>query len=92
MAEESSDGQEKTEDPSERKLEKAREDGQVLSSKEAFVLTTLAMAVVLLMGMSSVSSAGLTHWGTLFRWDHADHVDTLAFGKLVQSFWMIIII
>jgi flagellar biosynthetic protein FlhB len=44
------------------------------------------------MGMSSVSSAGLTHWGTLFRWDHADHVDTLAFGKLVQSFWMIIII
>ena len=92
MAEESSDGQEQTEDPSERKLEKAREDGQVLSSKEAFVFTTLAMAVVLLMGMSSVSSAGLTHWGTLFRWDHADHVDTLAFGKLVQSFWMIIII
>jgi flagellar biosynthetic protein FlhB len=92
MAEESSDGQEKTEDPSERKLEKAREDGQVLSSKEAFVFTTLAMAVVLLMGMSSVSLAGLTHWGTLFRWDHADHVDTLAFGKLVQSFWMIIII
>ena len=92
MAEESSDGQEKTEDPSERKLEKAREDCQVLSSKEAFVFTTLAMAVVLLMGMSSVSLAGLTHWGTLFRWDHADHVDTLAFGKLVQSFWMIIII
>ena len=92
MAEESSDGQEKTEDPSERKLEKAREDGQVLSSKEAFVFTTLAMAVVLLMAVSSVSSVGLTHWGTLFRWDHADHVDTLAFGKLVQSFWMIIII
>lgn len=92
MAEESSDGQEKTEDPSERKLEKAREDGQVLSSKEAFVFTTLAMAVVLMMGLSSVSSAGLTHWGTLFRWDHADHIDTLAFGKLVQSYWMIIII
>ncbi|ADE39062.1 flagellar biosynthesis protein FlhB [Candidatus Puniceispirillum marinum] len=92
MAEESSDGQEKTEDPSERKLEKAREDGQVLSSKEAFVFTTLAMAVVLMMGLSSVSSAGLTHWGTLFRWDNADHIDTLAFGKLVQSFWMIIII
>ena len=48
MAEESGDGQEKTEDPSERKLEKAREDGQVLSSKEAFVFTTLAMAVLCL--------------------------------------------
>ena len=91
MAEEDS-SQDKTEEPSQRKLDKAAEDGQVLSSKEAFVFTTLAMAVVLLMGMSSVSSAGLTHWGTLFRWDHADHVDTLAFGKLVQSFWMIIII
>ena len=61
MAEESNDGQEKTEDPSERKLEKAREDGQVLSSKEAFVFTTLAMAVLLFIGLSSVSSAGLTH-------------------------------
>ena len=92
MAEESGDGQEKTEDPSERKLEKAREDGQVLSSKEAFVFTTLAMAVMLFMGLSSVSSAGLTQWGSLFRWDHADQIDTIAFGKLVQSFWMIITI
>ena len=39
MAEESQDGQEKTEEPSQRKLEKAAEDGKVLSSKEAFVLT-----------------------------------------------------
>ena len=92
MAEESGDGQEKTEDPSERKLEKAREDGQVLSSKEAFVFTTLAMAVLLFIGLSSVSSAGLTHWGTLFRWDGGDQMDTLAFGKLVQSFWIIITI
>jgi len=92
MAEESGDGQEKTEDPSERKLEKAREDGQVLSSKEAFVFTTLAMAVLLFIGLSSVSSVGLTQWGTLFRWDGGDQMDTLAFGKLVQSFWIIITI
>ncbi|MGB1862935.1 MAG: flagellar biosynthesis protein FlhB [Candidatus Puniceispirillum sp.] len=92
MAEESGDGQEKTEDPSERKLEKAREDGQVLSSKEAFVFTTLAMAVLLFIGLSSVSSVGLTHWGALFRWEGGDQMDTLAFGKLVQSFWIIITI
>ena len=37
MAEESEDGQEKTEEPTSRKLEKAAEDGQVLTSKEMFV-------------------------------------------------------
>ena len=31
MAEESQDGQEKTEEPTAKKLEKAREEGQVLS-------------------------------------------------------------
>jgi len=34
MAEQSQDGQEKTEDPTQRKIQKGREDGQVLSSKE----------------------------------------------------------
>ena len=34
MAEQSEDGQEKTEEPTARKLEKAAEEGQVLSSKE----------------------------------------------------------
>ena len=39
MAEENEDGQEKTEEPTARKLEKAAEEGQVLSSKETFVFT-----------------------------------------------------
>ena len=37
MAEQSEDGQEKTEEPTAKKLEKAAEEGQVLSSKEMFV-------------------------------------------------------
>ena len=32
------DSQEKTEDPTERRLEKSIEDGQLLSSKDTFVL------------------------------------------------------
>jgi flagellar biosynthetic protein FlhB len=39
MAEESA--QEKTEDPTPKRLEKALEDGQVLTSKELFVFSTL---------------------------------------------------
>ncbi len=42
MAEEGNDGQEKTEEPSQRKLEKALEDGKILTSKEMPVFTTLA--------------------------------------------------
>ena len=48
MAEQSQDGQEKTEDPTQRKIQKGREDGQVLSSKELFVFSTLFAAFVLM--------------------------------------------
>ena len=39
MAEQSEDGQEKTEEPTAKKLEKAAEEGQVFTSKEMFVFT-----------------------------------------------------
>ena len=48
MAEESEDGQEKTEEPTARKLEKAAEEGQVLTSKEMFVFTGILVMFVLI--------------------------------------------
>ncbi len=48
MAEDKDDSQEKSQDPTARRLEKAREDGKVLSSKEAFVFTSMFMGVLLL--------------------------------------------
>ena len=47
MAEENEDGQEKTEEPSQRKLDKAAEDGKVLSSKEMFVFTSVGMGLAI---------------------------------------------
>lgn len=52
MAEENEDGQEKTEEASERRIEKAREDGQVARSKE------LSTVLSLLFGMASLYIAG----------------------------------
>ena len=43
MAEQSQDGQEKTEDPTQRKIQKGREDGQVLNSKELFVFRKFSL-------------------------------------------------
>ena len=48
MAEDKDDSQEKTQDPTARRLEKAKEDGKVLSSKEVFVFTSMFMGVLLL--------------------------------------------
>ena len=47
MAEDKDESQEKTQEPTVRRLEKAREDGKVLSSKEAFVFTSMFVGVLL---------------------------------------------
>ena len=52
MAEENEDGQEKTEEPSQRKIDKHKEDGKVLSSKEMFVFTGIAGALLLMYAFS----------------------------------------
>ena len=46
MAEEGSDGQEKTEDPSQRKIDKSLEEGKVLKSQEVNIFTSLAAGLV----------------------------------------------
>ena len=48
MAEDKDESQEKTQDPTSRRLEKAREDGKVVSSKEMFVFTILSVGVILM--------------------------------------------
>ena len=52
MAEDKDESQEKTQDPTQRRLEKAKEEGKVLSSKEVFVFTSL-LAGILLFYLSS---------------------------------------
>lgn len=65
MAEQSSDGQEKTEEPTPKRLEKAKEDGQVASSKELFVLTTLLVGFLLYFGLLPFLSSILLEWSAL---------------------------
>jgi len=69
MAEEESDSQDKTEEPSARKLEKAAEDGQVLSSKEMFVFTTLIMGLMILTSIPFFLREILSVWKLFFLFD-----------------------
>ena len=68
MAEQSEDGQEKTEEPTARKLEKAAEDGQVLSSKEMFVFTGICVMFGLVYILPYFSQMLISYWSMFFDW------------------------
>ena len=68
MAEQSEDGQEKTEEPTARKLEKAAEEGQVLSSKEMFVFTGIIGMFGLIYILPYFSQIMLSYWSMFFDW------------------------
>ena len=68
MAEQSEDGQEKTEEPTARKLEKAAEEGQVLSSKEMFVFTGIVGMFGLIYILPYFSQLLLSYWSMFFDW------------------------
>lgn len=61
------EGQEKTEEPSQRRVEKALEDGQILSSKETFVFTSLITGLVLILGLGAVMPSFLDIWRGYFK-------------------------
>ncbi len=91
MAEESEDGQEKTEEPSQRKLDKAAEDGKVLTSKEMFVFTSLGMGLVLMLALGQVVPEILEMWGGLFNFDKVDDIRSCGVDRLRYGFWLVIL-
>ena len=91
MAEESQDGQEKTEAPSQRKLEKAREDGKVVTSKEMFVFTGLAAGLITALSIRAFGRQPLTNWGGLFTLDAKTHIDSLILAHLDYALWFLIL-
>jgi len=91
MAEESQDGQEKTEDPSQRKLEKSAEDGKVLTSKEMFVFTSMFAAFVLMFVTPLFAQKVLAYWSRLFYFTRPDDLMTMAFERFYELIFSIIV-
>ena len=90
MAEENQDGQEKTEEPSQRKIDKHKEDGKVLSSKEMFVFTGIAGALLLMYAFSFSFKALLFEWGDLFVLSGNDKLDDLPATKSFTALFFIL--
>lgn len=90
MAEENQDGQEKTEEPSQRKIDKHKEDGKVLSSKEMFVFTGIAGALLLMYAFSFSFKALLFEWGDLFVFSGNDKLEDLPATKSLTALLFIL--
>ena len=90
MAEENQDGQEKTEEPSQRKIIKAKEDGKVLTSKEMFVFTSIAAALLFMYALSFFGKSLLFEWGDLFVLSGPEGLDDMLLKKPLQALFYII--
>ena len=86
MAEGASEGQEKTEDPTQKRLEKAKEDGQVASSKELFVFSTLLVGLLLYIGLMPLMPSLLQEWSSLFSFAGQKGVMDEIYRNLGASF------
>ena len=65
MAEEQ-DSQEKTEEPTQRKIDKSIEDGQFLTSKEMFVFTSVFIGLLTLVFISALFPNFTSIWKSFF--------------------------
>jgi len=78
---ENEQAQEKTEEPTQRRLEKAREDGDVLSSKEMLVFASGVSALIIIGALGLFSKGVLDAWGSLFIFSNPDELLTAKSAK-----------
>ena len=92
MAEEGDESQEKTEDPSQRKLDKAAEDGQVLSSKDMFVFTGLFGGLLMMLAVPSLVEPVLGNWSSLFKLEPGADLNALISQRIKDVIVMVLLV
>ena len=92
MAEEGSDGQEKTEDPSQRKIDKSLEEGKVLKSQEVNILTSMAAGFALMFAVPSFVNHILGAWGSFFHFERGADLTDLAFANTLDFLEILVLI
>ena len=92
MAEGGDDGQEKTEDPSQKRLDKAKEDGEVLSSKELQVFMTMSMGVALIYALYVFLPPRMGHWIAFFEFGDLDRLNSYIMSRIGDAMAIFIVI
>lgn len=88
---ENDQAQEKTEEPTQRRLEKAREDGDVLSSKEMFVFASSTAGLFVLMVLGLFSGNILSGWSQLFTFAHPEELSTIKIKNAWQGYKLLLL-
>jgi flagellar biosynthetic protein FlhB len=92
MAEGGDDGQEKTEDPSQKRLDKAKEDGEVLSSKELQVFMTMSMGVALIYALYVFLPPRMGHWIAFFEFGDLNQLNSYIMYRIGDAMAIFIVI
>lgn len=92
MAEGGDDGQEKTEDPSQKRLDKAKEDGEVLSSKELQVFMTMSMGVALIYALYLFLPPRMGHWIAFFEFGDLNQLNSYIMSRIGDAMAIFIVI
>ena len=87
---ENDQAQEKTEEPTQRRLEKARDDGDVLSSKEMFVFASSAAGLFVILVLGFFSKNLLVGWSELFTFGHPEELLTAKIKNAWQSYELLL--
>ena len=92
MAEGGDDGQEKTEDPSQKRLDKAKEDGEILSSKELQVFMTMSMGVALIYALYVFLPPRMGHWIAFFEFGDLNQLNSYIMSRIGDAMAIFIVI
>jgi flagellar biosynthetic protein FlhB len=92
MAEGGDHGQEKTEDPSQKRLDKAKEDGEVLSSKELQVFMTMSMGVALIYALYVFLPPRMGHWIAFFEFGDLNQLNSYIMSRIGDAMAIFIVI
>lgn len=87
---ESDDGQEKTEEPTQKRRDDARKDGKITTSTEVFVFATLGMGTLMLMLGKSMFPSITGHWGSGFMIDPSQSLESLMLLRIKDLFWWVL--
>ena len=81
--------QEKSQEPTQRRLEKAKEDGDILTSKEMFVFAGGATGLIVLAALGYFSNVILANWSSLFIIAHPEELGPAKIQKTLEGLYLI---
>ncbi len=81
--------QEKSQEPTQRRLEKAKEDGDILTSKEMFVFAGGATGLIVLAALGYFSNVILANWSSLFIIGHPEELGPAKIQKTLEGLYLI---